>query len=295
MRSSKLKLAAAILSCIVIGTSCIACSSEQKNDSGKKPTSSQTQTQTQKPSSSQNQTADKNNSASTQTPSSQDKVDSGTATPPSGNNISSDAYNEKINYYMTLVETLQGEILELKQQNYIEVSEYKAKVSELERNVSLLLDRIETLASGGNTIKPVDPNENLSGGSGGSSFDNISKKSSFEYTVNDGKATITRYIGSEADVIIPRTIDNYTVCAIGESAFQNCDIESVVIPDSVRLIDWFAFSGCTSLQSVTVPSSVMSVEYGAFDYCPRSMKIICTKGSYIEAYALSWGMMVVAN
>ena len=123
----------------------------------------------------------------------------------------------------------------------------------------------------------------------------ISKKNDFEYTLKDGKAVITKYVANSSTVEIPARIDGYTVYAIGESAFKNSNIQSVTVPNTVRLIDWFAFAGCTSLKSVTIPSSVTLVEYGAFDYCPKSMQIHCEKGSYIEAYALSWGMNVVAQ
>lgn len=285
MKSANLKILAATLSCILLCGALIGCSAKKQTTTGKAPSTNQ-QTQTQ----AQTQTQTQEPTATTQQKQ-PDKVENSGSQ--STGDINVDAYNEKINYYMQLVETLQAEIVNLKEENYIEKNEYEAKIDELERTVSNLLNRIETIVSG-NLITPVDPS-GKDQNTQSPSFEHVSKKNEFEYTITDGKAVITRYVGSSAAVEIPSRIDNYTVAAIGESAFQNSDVESVIIPNTVRTIGWFAFAGCTSLDSITVPSSVTLVEYGAFDYCPRSMKINCTKGSYIEAYAHSWGMNVNAQ
>ena len=282
MKSAKLKITALVLSCLLLSSSFIACSSKTQNNTNKLPTV-QNQTQTQKPSTDTNSKEEPTTSQKQP-----DKVEN-----PSTGDINLDAYNEKINYYMALVETLQAEIVTLKEENYIEENEYKTKIKELEHTVSNLLDRIETIVSG-ELITPVDPSDKQPSNQN-PDFEHVSKKNEFEYTLKDGKAVITKYIGTSAAVEIPSRIDNYVVSAIGEGAFQNSDIESVIIPNSVRLIDWFAFAGCTSLESITIPASVTLIEYGAFDYCPKSMKISCQKGSYIEAYAKSWGMNVDAK
>lgn len=267
MKSSKLKVIAIIAACLMVSSSLCACSTK-KTQTQKDPSNSQTQTQTQ---------TQKPDSTETQKPS--DKTEN----QQSSGNLTLDAYNEKINYYMELVETLQAEILEIKEENYVEVGEYKAKIKELEATVSQLLDRIETILAG-NLIAP--PNAD-------GSLDAVTKKNEFEYTISDGKAVITKYVGTNAEVEIPEYVDGYSVFAIGEEAFKNCNVTKVTIPNTVRKIDWFAFAGCASLQSITVPASVTSIEYGAFDYCPKSMKIYCSAGSYAEAYAQSWGLTLI--
>lgn len=286
MKSAKLKITALVLSCLLLSSSLASCSSKSQNNTSKLPSSqNQTQSQTQKPST---DIDDKDEPTTTQKQ--PDKIENSNTG--STGNIDLDTYNEKINYYMALVETLQAEIVTIKEENYIEENEYKTKIKELERTVSNLLDRIETIVSG-ELITPVDPNKQPSGQA--PDFEHVTKKNDFEYTLKDGKAIITKYIGTSAAVEIPSRIDGYAITAIGEGAFQNSDVESIIIPSSVRLIDWFAFAGCTSLESITIPSSVTLVEYGAFDYCPKSMQVNCPKGSYIEAYAKSWGMNVNAQ
>ena len=64
-------------------------------------------------------------------------------------------------------------------------------------------------------------------------------------------------------IIIP---DSVTL--IDEHAFQHCTgLTSVDIPDSVTSIDYSAFCGCTSLTSITIPDSVTTISENAFCGC----------------------------
>ena len=100
----------------------------------------------------------------------------------------------------------------------------------------------------------------------------------FEYTVNDGTATVTNYTGAGPAVVIPDEMDGYKVTAIGLSAFYQCDaVESVSIPDSVTLIDDTAFCYCSNLKSVTVPENVTVIDFGAFKGC-KKLESVTIKG-----------------
>lgn len=64
---------------------------------------------------------------------------------------------------------------------------------------------------------------------------------------------MARYNGNSTVVSIPRVIDNRPVTVIGVRAFRGCvDITHVVIPSTVRIIESYAFEGCTKLQSIKV-------------------------------------------
>ena len=283
MKRTSPRIAALILCCICITQSLIACSSKSSN----KETNTQSVT-----------TSVRNETTTEQRSESLTESESSTVTgnnSQSSNDISKDVYEEKISYYMDLVESLQDELLEVKEQNYIEAREYEQKISELEGTVQTLLNKMEAILTGnaGDSIAPSNKDDNSSNQL--PSPDGIVAKSDFQYVVNGGSVTIVGYLGKEYDVEIPSVIDGMPVVAIGEAAFKGSDVTSVIIPSSVKLIDWFAFAECTSLCKITIPYSVKSVSYGAFDYCPKNLQIICEKGSYIEAYALSWGMNVVAN
>ena len=87
----------------------------------------------------------------------------------------------------------------------------------------------------------------------------------FEYSVKDGEATITDYLGTGTDVVIPSSIDNLPVTNIGYWAFyDNESITSVIIPDSIKFIDEEAFSFCENLSSITIGENVTSIGYEAF-------------------------------
>lgn len=64
----------------------------------------------------------------------------------------------------------------------------------------------------------------------------------FVFTTDGTNAKITAYNGKAISLVIPATVEGYTVNAIGDSAFENCDkIISVTIPESVKDIGSCAF------------------------------------------------------
>ena len=86
----------------------------------------------------------------------------------------------------------------------------------------------------------------------------------FEYAVLGSEAAITGCVGTcPTDLVIPASIDGYSVTSIGDYAFSGNALTSVIIPDSVTSIGDHAFSG-NALTSVTIPDSVTSIGVGAF-------------------------------
>ena len=67
-----------------------------------------------------------------------------------------------------------------------------------------------------------------------------------------------------ADVVIPETIDGVTVKSIGNKAFMNDGIVSVVIPNSVTSIGNLAFAS-NYLSDIAIPNTVTKIGYGAFN------------------------------
>lgn len=93
--------------------------------------------------------------------------------------------------------------------------------------------------------------------------------SDFEYKVGeDGGITITKYIGTDSDVVIPEKIDGKNVTVIGEKSFhENNILISVAIPDSVTRIGRSAFVYCKNLTTVRLSDCLEVISAGAFDSC----------------------------
>ena len=96
--------------------------------------------------------------------------------------------------------------------------------------------------------------------------------SDFEYKENNenskGGIAITKYVGTDTDVIIPSTIDGKTVTVIGQLAFNGNDtITSVIMPDSITMIGTGSFSGCDLLSTVVLSNSLEQIDYEAFASC----------------------------
>ena len=93
----------------------------------------------------------------------------------------------------------------------------------------------------------------------------VAEESDFNFTVNNGAATITKYNGTGGDVEIPATLGNVPVTAIGSSAFSGCtSLTSMTFPVSVTKIDSYAFWNCSNLSSVALPEKLEELNGCAF-------------------------------
>ncbi len=112
----------------------------------------------------------------------------------------------------------------------------------------------------------------------------------------DGYA-VAGYTGAETAVKVPSTYKNKSVIAIGTGktngskyvvdGFANCStIISVVIPNSVTIINPGAFINCSNLTDVTISDSVTMIRDGAFENCISITELnIPDSVKTIEAYA----------
>ena len=162
----------------------------------------------------------------------------------------------RLAYYEQMVNDLQAEVLAVKTELFMAKAEYDARLAELEAQ------------------KEASPVGIL-----------------FTYAVSESGVTITAYTGNDVNVAIPAAIDGKPVVAIGDKAFlNNKTVQSITLPEGVKSIGWFAFSGCISLGAICLPSSVEAIAYGAFENCPTSLTVFSPNGSYAERYAQSYGI-----
>ena len=100
----------------------------------------------------------------------------------------------------------------------------------------------------------------------GNSFDTgVLKK----ITISNGIEHIGAYAFSYCDnlesIILPESLKN-----IERDAFYACSsLKDITLPNGITSIDWYAFQNCTSLKSITIPDSVTDLSIGAFRGCSQ--------------------------
>jgi len=114
------------------------------------------------------------------------------------------------------------------------------------------------------------------------------------YNLFGMEATVTNdpsyRIFYKGDIVIPEKITHngitFVVTSIGEEAFFNRSITSIVIPNSIISIGSRAFRDCKDLTSVVIPNSVLIIEENAFANCSKLASIsISDNVEYIGYYA----------
>ncbi len=94
----------------------------------------------------------------------------------------------------------------------------------------------------------------------------------WEYCLNE-EATgmiITKYNGTDQELMIPDTIEGYPVVEIGDGAFKgNINMTGdLTIPDSVKVIGSYAFDECSRLNGrLTLPENLEEIGQFAFHDC----------------------------
>ena len=105
--------------------------------------------------------------------------------------------------------------------------------------------------------------------------------------LTDGTIRITSCQTSDVNLVIPDTIDGYTVTEIGASAFANqTSIQTVKFPVNLKQIGVKAFADCTGLLEVTLPDTIQGAGQLCFSGCTALKKAVLNKGRINIVYGM---------
>lgn len=107
------------------------------------------------------------------------------------------------------------------------------------------------------------------------------------YTLNaDGLSySVTGYTKYDSAYTILDTYNGLPVTRIGQGAFQYADfIDTIYIPDSVTIIEDYAFYACTNLTSVQLSANLISIGAQAFTGC-----------AYLQYISLPVGLLTIGR
>ena len=116
-----------------------------------------------------------------------------------------------------------------------------------------------------------------------SKYNIVTKDPDNNYDIDDN-GIITAYYGDNQFLSIQEQINNINVTGIGESVFQNSNLEIIVLPNSVTHIYKLAFKNCTNLCSVYA-DSIINVDEEAFSKCEKLSKIDISNLETVGKYA----------
>ncbi len=98
------------------------------------------------------------------------------------------------------------------------------------------------------------------------------RKSLFSYRLNEDKEVlIWQYDGEDTTgtLEIPASIDGKPVVDINEVSFRGNEFSRIILPDTIKRIGDFAFTGCKQLEEVNIPASVIKIGQGIFTECDK--------------------------
>lgn len=100
----------------------------------------------------------------------------------------------------------------------------------------------------------------------------------FSYIEENGKVRLTSYQGNQAQVVIPRQIEEHPVTEIGKKTFLGRkELKKVIVPKSVQRIEDWAFASCSQLEEIVLENEKVNFGKGAFQGCKSLQEMIILK------------------
>ena len=103
----------------------------------------------------------------------------------------------------------------------------------------------------------------------------------FSYYSSTNGLTIYQYDGYDTSGVleIPETINGKEVAGLYNSALAGTNFSKILLPETLKSIGNYAFSGCRNLTSMTIPASVTSIGTSIFCDCNNLTNISIASGN----------------
>lgn len=120
------------------------------------------------------------------------------------------------------------------------------------------------------------------------SYDGKTGDGNFGYVIGEDGAITIDCLNSQLEQIqVPSEIDGYTVTALADSCFDDCEfLTQLILPETLVTIGDSAFLDCVKLSTLTIPEGVTTIGSHAFSGCVAMTELtIPASVTEIRSYA----------
>jgi len=100
----------------------------------------------------------------------------------------------------------------------------------------------------------------------------------FIYSQDGTNVTITGYMGTNDNVVVPDFIEGLPVTAIGDATFLENSLTHIKLPQNLTFIGSGSFAFCYNLAEVSIPNSVKEIYSHAFHSCLNLRRVCLPEG-----------------
>ena len=124
------------------------------------------------------------------------------------------------------------------------------------------------VAAGGAIVSFADTTETIS-----TQSSVASASDAWKFQIEGDEITITDYIGTDQDVVIPEEINGKTVTKLDSSLFSGKAVTSVIMPDTITEIGYSLFMECKQLEHIELSSQIKELPESTFEDCSNLKEI----------------------